>query len=183
MKSTFKLFILLFAFSSFAGAQGLPNNFRQLLNKAKMQFTMPPGFKATPVLDNGDVVYDFAVKSNTSGLEIRYRIWPIDMTVTNPNALFEPMLITMGLNISGGKMVQPQRYPDESVKEEFGADAGCTSAVPVNSDFGKGYTKCMFSAIHKDNVADAYIFYLFDNQDEIMSALTTERVFHALKFK
>ena len=116
-------------------------------------------------------------------MEIRYRIWPIDMQQTNPNELFEPMLITMALNISNGTMIQPRRYPPESVKQEFGADDGSTGLVPTNSDFGKGYKQCMISVIHKDNVADAYVFYLYNNQDEIMGALTTGKVFHALTFK
>jgi hypothetical protein len=183
MNSYLKSIFVLLTICIFANAQPLPKAFQQLLNQTNMQFSIPPEFTATPIIQNGDVVYDFAVESKTTGLEIRYRIWPVDKKQKNPNTLFEPMLITMGLNISNGKMIQPQRYPTESVKQEFGADAGSTGLVPTDSDFGKGYKACMISVIHKDNVADAYVFYLYNDQSAIMTALTTDKVYHALKFK
>ena len=183
MNSLLKSLIVILTTIIFANAQPLPKAFQQLLIQTNMQFSIPPGFTSTPPIQNGDVVYDFAVKSKTTSLEIRYRIWPVDKTQKNPNALFEPMLVTMGLNISNGKMIKPHRYPPESVKQEFGADAGSTGLVPTDSEFGKGYKQCMISVIHKDNVADAYVFYLYNKQDEIMGALTTEKVYHALKFK
>jgi hypothetical protein len=183
MNSSLKSFFFLFTLAISANAQSLPKTFQQLLNKTNMQYSIPPDFTPTPVVDNGDVVYDFAIKSNSTGLEIRYRIWPIDKTLKNPNAVFEAMLVTMAMNISNGKMIHPQRFPQESVKLEFGADAGSTGLVPTNSEFGKGFKGCMLSVIHKDNVADAYIFYLYNTQDEIMGALSTDNIFHALKFK
>jgi len=183
MNAFLKSLVALIAISIFANAQSLPKPFQQLLDQTNMQFSIPPDFAATPIVQNEDVSYDFAVKSKTTGLEIRYRIWPIDIEQKNPNALFEPMLVTMGLNISNGKMIQPHSYPTESVKKEFGADAGSTGLVPCNSEFGKGYKQCMISVIHKDNVADAYVFYLYNNQNDILGALTTEKVYHALKFK
>jgi hypothetical protein len=160
-----------------------PKRFSNCLIKPICNFQFPPDFTSTPIIQNGDVVYDFAIKSKTSSLEIRYRIWPVDKKQKNPNALFEPMLITMGLNISNGKVMKPHPYPTESVKKEFGADAGSTGLTITDSNFGKGYKQCMISVIHKDDVADAYVFYLYNTQDEIMGAVTTEKVYHALKFK
>ena len=144
---------------------------------------MPPNFRAAPVLNNENVVYDFAIKSNTTELEIRFRIWPVEKKEKNPNALYVPMLVTMGLNISNGQMMKPRQYPTESVKKEFRADAGSSGLVPVSSEFGKGYKQCLISVIHKDNIADAYVFYLYNEQKTILAALTTDNIYHALKFK
>jgi len=183
MNSFLKSLFVLLTISIFAYAQPLPKTFQELLNQTNMQFSLPPDFTSTPIIQNGDVVYDFAIKSKTSSLEIRYRIWPVDKKQKNPNALFEAMLVTMGLNISNGKVMKPHAYPTESVKKEFGADAGSTGLITTDSDFGKGYKQCMISVIHKDDVADAYVFYLYNTQDEIMGAITAEKVYHALKFK
>ena len=183
MNSSLKTWLVLLITILPLNAQTLPEAFQRLLVQTKMQFSIPPNFTATPIIDNGDVVYDFAVKSITTDLEIRYRIWPVDKTPKNPNSIFEAMLITMGLNISNGKIIEPSRYPPESVKQEFGADAGCSGLVPVDSEFGKGYRSCMISVIHKDNVADAYVFYLYNDRGAIMQALTTDKVYHALRFK
>ena len=183
MNSFFKSLLVLLTINIFAYAQPLPKTFQQLLTQTNMQFSIPPDFTSTTVIQNGDVVYDFAIKSKTSSLEIRYRIWPVDKKQKNPNALFEPMLVTMGLNISDGKVMKPHPYPAESVKKEFGADAGSTGLTITHSDFGKGYKQCMISVIHKDDVADAYVFYLYNTQNEIMGAVTNEKVYHALRFK
>ena len=183
MNTPVKLLFVLLILCFHADAQVLSIPFQRLLAQTQMQFSIPPDFTPVPVRTNGDVVYDFAVKSRSTALEIRYRIWPVDKTQKNPNAVYEPMLVTMEMNISNGKMIQPKRYPPESVKKEFGADAGCTGMVPAHSQFGKGFTACLISVIHKDDVADAYVFYLYNTADEIMGAFSTDKIFHALKFK
>jgi hypothetical protein len=183
MNSFLKSFFVFIAITVATNAQTLPDAFQQLLNQTNMQFSMPQDFEATPIINNGDVAYDFALKSVTAELEIRYRIWPIDKNQKNPNDLYGPMMTTMGLNISNGKIIQPQQYPTESVKSEFSADAGSTGLVPIDSQFGKGFKLCVISVIHKDNVADAYVFYLYNDPKTIMQALTSGNIFHALKFK
>ena len=160
-------------------SQNLSQNFHGLLKKHSMQFALPPGFEVTPVVDNGDVVYDYAVRSKTKHLEIRYRIWPID---ENP-CDFEAMAITMGLNISDGNIMQTKHYPRQDVKAEFGADDGLAGMVRVDSDFGKGYKVCSISVIHKDNVADAYVFFLADDPKTLLSAFFDEKAYHALRFR
>jgi hypothetical protein len=179
MNSILKSLILVTIIAIIANAQ----TFDQLLNQTNMQFSIPPSFEAVSIINNPDVNYDFAIKSATAPLEIRYRIWPVDMEQKNLNSIYEAVFITMGLNISNGKMIKSQPYPPESVKAEFGADAGRSGVVPIGSEFGKGYRFCLISVIHKDNVADAYVFYLYNDQRTIMGALTTDNIYHALKFE
>ena len=181
MNPLIKSIILVAIISAISYPQTLPTGFQQLLNKTHMQYALPPDFSPTPVIANDDVAYDFAIKSKSSLLEIRYRIWPIMANESNP--IYKAMILTMGLNISNGKLPQSQDYPPESVKQEFGADAGCTAVVHTDSQFGKGYKFCMISVIHKDNAGDAYIFYLYNDPQSIVTALTTNKIFHALKFK
>ncbi len=160
-------------------AQGLPNGFQKSLQQYSFRYSIPPGFSATQVIDNQDVKYDFAVKSSTQKLEIRYSILPI----IGGNQDLDVMVVTMALNISDGQMVQPKDYPDADVKSEFGADGGCSAIVQSNSEFGKGFKYCLISAIHRDNVANAYAFFLFDDPNVAMKAIFTDKVYHALRFK
>ena len=179
--------LLLCGAGSASMSQTLPPSFSELLKSGSMKFALPPNFAPTPVLVNGDVAYDFAVRSKTQKLEIRYRIVPFNRTTEKPgpgaNIIYQGLTITMGLNISGGKHPPYQAYPDNSVREEFGADAGGTSFVECDSDFGKGYGKCLISVIHRDNVADAYAFFLFDDLRVLQTALMTDNVYHALRFQ
>lgn len=93
------------------------------------------------------------------------------------------MVQTMGLNISNGQMFQTNQYPQGDVKAEFGADGGITGTVRTVSQFGGGYKICMISAIHKDNVGDAYVFFLCDGPNVLMKAVFSDNVCHALKFR
>jgi len=169
-----------------AHAQVIPRTFAGLLQQNAMQYSIPSGFVVTPVANNVDVAYDFAIKSSTSKLEIRYRIWPVDLTNhggANRNRIYPVMVHTMGLNISNGQTMQVKKYDPGDVRMEFGADGGATGTVRLDSKFGEGYKICMISAIHKDNLCDAYTFFLCDDPDVLMKALFADRVYHALRFR
>ena len=187
-KYFFYIYLCLSIFASFAIAQD--STFHNKLNRYSLSFKMPTGFKKVPVKENRDVVYDYAVRNETGTFEIRYRVLPIDTstavlneTRVNPNRIFSSMLVAMMLNISGGKMGNHGFFDSSAVKEEFNANSGATGFVEVNSAFGEGYSFCMINVIHRDDIADAYIFYLFNDKSEVVKTLNREDVFHAFKFK
>jgi len=160
-------------------AQDSASNFQRLLEQNSLQFSMPPDFWAVRVHSNPDVAYDFAMCSTVMKLEIRYRICPI----TQAGRVYDAMLVAMALNISGGQMIQPKKYRNPDVKLEFGADAGCSGMVRTNSPFGHDYQYCMISAIHKEGIADVYAFFLFDDPKDVMEAVSSTKVYHALRFR
>jgi hypothetical protein len=178
--------ILLLVSSTIGQGQTLPTDFAKVVQANALRFALPPGFSPIPVIENGDVAYDFAVKSATKKLEIRYRIWPLKSSNqpgnVDINSVHQGMLLTMALNIYNGKQGPVQAYPERSVKEEFGADAGATTVISCDSDFGKGYLKCLISVIHKENVADAYVFFLFDDPQVVGEAVMTDKTYRALRF-
>jgi hypothetical protein len=179
--------VLLLAAVVLGRGQTIPTAFSRLLDANSLRYAIPPGFTSTPVITNRDVEYDCAVRSKTKKLEIRYRIWPLKQSDqaanSDINSIHQAMLLTMALNISNGQQGPTQAYPSNSVREEFGADAGSTTMISCNSDFGKGFQKCLISVIHKDNVADAYVFFLFDDLKVVTQALMTDEIYHALRFR
>jgi len=178
---------LLFAVTTFCDAQELSPEFSKILEQNSLVFSLPQGFTPVPVVDNHDVQYDFAIQSKSEKLEIRYRIIPIGWYKLSANMdtsmIYHAMLSTMALNISKGTLSQTHDFPSTSVREEFGADAGSMTAVSCDSDFGKGFQKCMINVIHKNNIADAYIFFLFDDIRVLNAALMTDKIYHALRFQ
>ncbi len=175
--------LLIFISTVSASAQILPKKFWKTLQDNSMEFVMPEKYLQAPVLPNSDVAYDFAVVSKDRQIEIRYTVQPVDRKQKNGNGLSEGMLQAIALNISGGTMAEPNAFPAESVRKEFGADKGYTAMIPVRSEFGNGYKKCMLTMIHKDNIADAYAFYLFNDPQVLVQAIKSYAIFHALKFK
>jgi len=167
--------------------------FKSALGQASMSFTPPKDFSVVPIANNADVRYQYAISSKTVKLEIRYLIRPLasdleeyernGRTGADPNALYAPLLLTMCLNLSGGAGCTPSAFDPEEVKAEFGADAGLTAFVRLNSVFGKGYKVCLINVIHVQNKADAFTFFLFDDLPSVQSHCFRDDVFHALRFK
>jgi hypothetical protein len=176
-------------------AQSKPaiQNFKLLLDEASLTFSMPSDFKEVPVVDNEDVIYHYAIAADKVKLQIRYVVRPLKKDIekyakagrqgADPNAFFAPLLQVMCLNISGGSLATPTDFKTQDVKNEFGADAGRTAFVTLNSGFGKGYKACLVNVIHLNDTADAFIFYLFDDIAKVQSYCFRDDVFHALKFK
>jgi hypothetical protein len=179
MKNIILTILLVITISANSIAQ---ESFSELLAKCSLSFTFPNSCIPLRVKQNPDVYYHFAMMLKTNKIEIRYTIVPFEK-MERKNDLYEPYLQTMCLNITGGKMAEIQHFKHEDVSAEFNADDGLTCAVLLDSEFGKGYKYCMINVIHKDNLGDAYIFFLFDDYRILPSILTNDKIFHALKFK
>ena len=191
--STGYLLLILMSF----GSDNLPKKFTDLLHRANMSFQKPTGLEETQIIENRQINYEFAIKYPKNKFEVRYAIRPLDNLIfdydekeknkkqgdinIHPNKLYSSLLQTITLNISGGRLSKVTIFDKEIVKKEFNADWGATTFVEVGKEFGQNYKYCMIVAIHKDNFADAYFFYLSDTKerfDELMNP-----AFHSLKFK
>jgi hypothetical protein len=187
------LVLLLTAFRS----DKAPTTFKYQLEKAGMTFEMPKGFAETDIIPNRQMSYDYAIKHGEKQFEVRFALRPLGDLIKNyteleknkkpgdinlsPNKVYTTSLQTTVLNISGGRMPQFNLFPPLAVKAEFNAEWGATTIFEVGKEFGQTYKYCMVVAVHKNNFADAYYFYLSDKQETINELI--EPVFHCLKFK
>lgn len=162
-----------------------------------MVFEMPKGFVETDIIANRQMNYDYAIKHMTKQLEVRFALRPLNNLIRSyteleknkkpgdfnihPNRLYQTSLQTTILNISDGRTANFRQFPSQAVKAEFNADWGATAFIEVSKEFGQNYKYCMVVALHKDNLADAYYFYLSDKQETINELIGP--VFHCLKFK
>ncbi len=168
--------------------------FKELLHDCDMHITIPPGFEESTVKENGDMDYDYAIKYPDKDFELRYAIRPIryksyaNDTIRREmesqrgfrNSAYGTVLQTIILNITGGIDYKIQVFDKDAVKKEFNADWGATSFVDLHSDFGKGFKYCMIVTIHKNDVADAYYFYLSNSKDKFSENMNP--LFHTLQF-
>ena len=189
-----------------SSTDALPAGFQKKLDDAKMSFVKPDGVTEIPVIKNNKLTYDYALKMNDKNVEIRYVIRPIskqlfDMyenrekkdgdTVLNPNKIYKIITPLMYSRISGGKLtpksVSIDYFEPKSIKSNAGADIGSMSSGAVGSDWAQNYNFGFHVMLHKDNVADAYIFYLFKDEKQMVDTfkeMTGNRsLFYALKFK
>ena len=196
---------ILFACSAFFfitsfKSDNLPSLFANRLNRAKMTFTAPDGFTEISVVKNSQMHYEYALKHPTKDFEVRYAVVPLDsvfiqfdamqknqsnggtyMTI-GPNKLYYGAFVSTMANISNGTQRNVMPFPSDAVKNEFNADWGASGVCEVAGEFGKGYKYCTAVAIHKDNLADAYYFYLTNNASDFTPDNMIP-IFHAMKFK
>jgi hypothetical protein len=175
----------------------LPKEFLQLLERASMKFDEPTGYKRINPIENNQMNYEIAYKHPTKRFEVRYAIRPMDNLLKehqireksknkgdiniHPNKWYKSVFEATILNISGGQLPEYSIFDKEAVKREFNADWGATVGVTLEKEFGQGYKYCLVVFIHKDNLGDAFVFYLYDNKDLISEEMMP--VFHNLKFK
>jgi hypothetical protein len=170
------------------------SEFKSIVDNCGMNFNKPNGFIESQIIDNDDMRYEYALKYSDKNFEVRYSIRPIryknysNDTVKNEmesqrsfrNSQYETILKAVILNITGGVDYKVQAFDKDAVKKEFNADWGATTFVELNSDFGKDFKYCMIVAIHKDDIADAYYFYLLNSKDKFMDYVNP--LFHSLRF-
>jgi hypothetical protein len=178
-------------------SDSLPKEFSELLERANMVFRVMDGFHETKPIQNSQMNYEFAVMNKNKDFEIRYAIRPLDNLIkeyeelerkkkpgdanVNPNNYYPITFQATVMNISGGTYKEPSIFDKTSVNNEFNADWGASTFIEVGKDFGQEYKYCMIVALHKKNVADAYLFFL-TYKKEIMEN-NINKVFYTIKFK
>jgi len=168
--------------------------FTYLLENCGMNFKRPEGVVESPVINNPDMLYEYALKYPDKDFEVRYSIRPItnrnyanDSVKTQMEGLrtfrntqYETVLKAVVFNVSGGSAAGVQPFDKPAVNKEFNADWGGMTFFEMNSEFGKGFTYCMVVAIHKKDAADAYCFYLSNSKEMLMEY--AQPLFHSLRF-
>lgn len=156
---------LLFAQNSLAQVT-LTAPINKLLSDTGIEFAPPADYTSVGVEKNTQMNYDFAIKSNTIGLEVRFAIRP-DKNATGEN---DAGNMAVAMNVSGDKnpaALRTNAFPPASVKKEFNANAGGIYFLQ-NADkvFSKTYTSCLMMYLNKKGVGDIYAFLLFDEMNE-----------------
>ena len=141
------------------------------------------GYCSNPVLH-----YERALRHRSGELEMRLVIRPLGRISIDyndphnaspePNHLF-PLLfesLISELSRRGGN-THNSEYPQPQAKKLFNAGWASAAVFDVNPDFSDSYSQALLVGIHKDNQADAYTVFLYNNSSEakalIQSALST----------
>ncbi len=178
-------------------SENLPSTFVSMLASGKLTFEKPIDYKEVKIIENRQMNYEYAIKHTKENFEVRYAIRPLGKLMDeyeekmknkgpldiyiSPNNWYSTLFMATAMNVSGGQEPNIIEFDKEAVKNEFNADWGATTLVEVGKEFGQKYKYCILVAIHKDNFADAYYFYL-SNKKELISELM-EPIFHSMKFQ
>jgi hypothetical protein len=185
------LFAFIFSYSGFGQSRA---EFEALVKESGMTLNIPESFVESPIVANKNMDYEYAVKYPDKDFILRFSIRPIqskvypndsvkkavERNIKVRNTTYEANMKSVLYAISGGYDYEFKAFDKTAAKDEFNADWGAITLVELRSEFGKGYRFCMVVALHKDSVADAYLFFLSNKQDSFPTGMRP--LFHSLRF-
>jgi hypothetical protein len=176
---------LFFLFSSFRPGNG---DFLSFLEKTGIKFAKPPHSIETEVINNDELHYQYALKDTLNNLEIRYVYYPLQelvkhyngphsdtgMDMIDPNFMHTNVLLSFCYKIQGKEMnlnnpmPEVQELSHATVDLKYNADWGAYIDLQPCDEFAQKYKYCTLFAMHKDNIADIFIIYLYNNKDAFL---------------
>jgi hypothetical protein len=170
-----------------AGSQAL-TEFLAAARQMGISYEAPAGFTETPVRENADQAYFYAVLSADKRIEMRFVLRPYDQmpeVMRNRQMGFTFFMTGISNLVHGGeagKFSKGEPLPaahynaDEAILipvRWFRPDTGANA-------FGNGYALCTAVFMHREGVGDAYTFVLFKDMDALQG-MTEERML-AMRF-
>ncbi len=177
------LLFVFFIASLFAKGDSSLVEFNKQLDATGLLFIMPTDFKPCKIVENDDVLYNYAIKHKNKKIEIRYSIF--SAKDYNQRSDVDHAVFTLAVieNIAGDtkNILRSTQFDKNAVKSEFNADFGSSVLVNPESSYGKGYKQALIVTLFKNNVGSVYVVYLCDNIFEIQNDF--DKTFHSIKFK
>ncbi len=172
------------ASSSAESSQAL---FEQLLKESGLRFEPPPDFTDIEPAANPVLHYERALKHVSGELEIRFVIRPLARisidyndphnAAPEPNHLFPLLFESLTAQMSNGGNTPNTEYQQSQARELFNANWAAAAVFDVDPQFSASYSQALLIGIHKNEQADAYSVFLFNEyaraKDIIQGALST----------
>lgn len=154
-------------------------DFQALLAEVGIEFRSTPDFMPGSVRDNSVFCYQYAERSPSGDLEVRYRIDSLVRMEAERKAATAGMemlssvsldqmhainFMTILFNLSGGVFAEPSVLKPETSALLYGADWSALGFVRLaNDDFTSDYDSAYALVIHKHGVADVYVIGLYND--------------------
>jgi len=155
-------------------------SFNDVLNKYSLQLTIPENFSEVPVKNNSAIKYQYALKHDSLDFEIRFLITGINKALDLPDDKRSLSLFTsIVLNASGEvlpNIPKIQEFGSGLAKVDYNADWVANSSFLSKSKFSEGFSYCSVIALRKNQIGEAYIFFLFNDKNQgakLVSKTTT----------
>ncbi len=162
--------LVLFGCLLAAGVLADPGLFQRLLEEGGLEFHPPEGFEPLPVEPDYVLPYEARYRSRDGNLEVRYAIRPLDRIEIDyedphnaapaPNDLFNMLFRTLTETLARGHQVMSREYGADKAREAFRAGWAAVGVFDLSPDVSREYREGMLFAIHHNDKADAYLFFL-----------------------
>ncbi|MCW7463795.1 lipoprotein [Leptospira limi] len=202
MKKTILLVYLIVACTSVQNTEDnqITNDFLRILNSNQLVIKnlKPDNYELSKNLNDGPFQYNYALRNKTNGTEIRYHINSFkdkidqyeEFLKNNPNAFiikpndnsYAQDFILILMNLAGDNpKIKSNPLPEKILLNVFNANWGSNSLFEFDPKLNFSYKYCNLIVIHKNETADAYIYFLGNELRLTLEA--SSEFFENLKFK
>ena len=155
--------------------------FDRLLLESGLQIESRRNFIDIPIQTNPVLPYEHAMRHSSGALELRFIVRPlsritIDYTdphnaAPEPNHLFPLLFESMINRLSVGSDTPSSTLPEAEAQSSFNAHWAAASVFDVDPKFASGYRNALLIGMHKNQMADAYTLFLFNDHDRARSLI------------
>ena len=166
-------------------------DFARLIKESALVFQLPRTFTEIEIDPQVSFPYEKAIYSAQYQVEVRYALRPLKRirvdyedphgAAPQPNHLFSMMFTALLGELSRGGDTPYREFPQQQAKSLFHADWAALALLDVDPEFSSRYPYCFLLAIHKNNVADAYLFILFQDYNNIKPLLP--KLYASIRFQ
>ncbi len=150
------------------------SRFKSLLQESGLWLDRSTDFVEVPVSTHTILPYEHALRHDSDRLELRFIVRPLSRitieyddphnAAPEPNHLF-PLLfesMTNALAVEGADTPSTVFTEDEA-RRHFNADWAAVAVFDVDPDTAGGFRNALLVAMHKNELADAYTLFLYDD--------------------
>jgi hypothetical protein len=150
------------------------------LSRASLKVDFPEIYMAQPPEPNDQLEYDMALYNGQKDFEVRYRIQMLEEDDIFDEEKVKELIVRATTALSGGKVVEPNMFPQAAVESEFGAEIGGAAFFELDSDFGGDYKYCQLVTHYK--TGRAIVMIIMMGKDTEVFAGPGKRMFYSVKY-
>lgn len=202
------LLMLMFPPSVWSEEFELPGEFLRTLQDHDLVFSFPmkSAFMPLKPSPNPDMAYDFALKSRTGNLEIRYAIRDFlqsDGTELPPGEMFTVVVLNTSsdrfhkeedlivitkegrrmVTVKPGFRVPMREIPGPDARKFFNADWAAMISYRPRSSFSRDFEVCMALATYKKRRGMTFTFFLLRQRDDDATKKQVAALWNALRYR
>jgi len=169
---------------SAAAATDLGNRqaFDRLLDESGLHLESSSSFIDIPISANPVLPYEHAMRHESGELELRFIIRPLNRieieyndphnAAPEPNHLFPLLFESLIDRLSANSNYNSRTLSEPEARDKFNAQWAALSIFDINPEFTSDYKNAILLAMHKNDHADAYTLFLYNDHEQAKILIT-----------
>ena len=155
---------------------GTRQAFDQLLGEAGLRLEARQNFFDVPIEPNPVLPYEHAMRHRSGELELRFIVRPLQRieieyndphnAAPEPNHLSPLLFESLTDRLSANSNTSSRTLAEPEAREKFNAQWVALSIFDVDPAFSADYKNAILLAMHKNDRADAYTLFLYNDHEQ-----------------